>query len=98
MPTSESVSYTHLTLPTNKRQHLNGAKISRYNMDCDCRKPKPGMILQAINKYGLIKENTFLVGDSRRDIEAAARAGIEGFLFEGDNLNLFLKNIFREKG
>ena len=34
-------------------------KISRYNMDCDCRKPKPGMILQAINKYGLIKENTF---------------------------------------
>lgn len=39
--------------------HLNGAKISRYNMDCDCRKPKPGMILQAINKYGLIKENTF---------------------------------------
>ncbi|WP_419500341.1 hypothetical protein [Dialister invisus] len=39
-----------------------------------------------------------MVGDSRRDIEAAARAGIEGFLFEGDNLNLFLKNIFREKG
>lgn len=78
--------------------HLNGAKISHYNMDCDCRKPKPGMILQAINKYGLIKENTFLVGDSRRDIEAAARAGIKGFLFEGDNLNLFLKNIFREKG
>ena len=77
---------------------LNGTKISRYNVDCDCRKPKPGMILQAINKYGLIKENTFLVGDSRRDIEAAARAGIEGFLFEGDNLNLFLKNIFREKG
>ena len=62
--------------------HLNGAKISRYNMDCDCRKPKPGMILQAINKYGLIKENTFLVGDSRRDIEAAARAGIKGFLFD----------------
>ena len=55
--------------------HLNGAEISRYNMDCNCRKPKPGMILQAINKYGLIKENTFLVGDSRRDIEAAARAG-----------------------
>ena len=78
--------------------HLNGAEISRYNMDCNCRKPKPGMILQAINKYGLIKENTFLVGDSRRDIEAAARAGIKGFLFEGDNLNLFLKNIFREKG
>ena len=78
--------------------HLNGAKISHYNMDGDCRKPKPGMILQAINKYGLIKENTFLVGDSRRDIEAAARAGIKGFLFEGDNLNLFLKNIFREKG
>ena len=39
--------------------HLNGTKISRYNVDCDCRKPKPGMILQAINKYGLIKENTF---------------------------------------
>ena len=54
--------------------HLNGAKISHYNMDCDCRKPKPGMILQAINKYGLIKKTTIFVGDSRRDIEAAARA------------------------
>lgn len=76
--------------------HLNGAKISRYNVDCDCRKPKPGMIIQAINKYSLIKENTFLIGDSERDIEAAIQAGIKGFLFEGSNLNSFLKNSLPE--
>lgn len=72
--------------------HLKGAKVPRYDIECNCRKPRPGMILRAMEKYELSAENTFLVGDSPRDVEAAKRAGIQGFLFDENNLDIFLKN------
>lgn len=43
---------------------------------CDCRKPKPGMLLYAKEKYGLDMGNSWLVGDKETDIEAAISAGI----------------------
>jgi D-glycero-D-manno-heptose 1,7-bisphosphate phosphatase len=42
---------------------------------CDCRKPKPGMILRAREKLGLDLARSFMVGDRWRDIEAGRRAG-----------------------
>ncbi|MCL0105527.1 HAD family hydrolase [Dehalococcoidia bacterium] len=59
--------------------HLPDAKISGYNMACQCRKPKPGMINMALNNWDLDKRSSFLVGDSMRDVEAASLAGVEGF-------------------
>lgn len=66
--------------------HLAGAPVSAYDVDCDCRKPKPGMVTAAMKKYGLLPEDCILIGDSARDIEAAEAAGIRGFLFQEDNL------------
>lgn len=43
---------------------------------CDCRKPAPGMLLQAQRELGLDLPNSALVGDKASDIEAAARAGV----------------------
>ncbi len=71
--------------------HLPGALISKYDKVCDCRKPKPGMILDCMRKYHLKPSNCFLFGDSQRDIEAAENAGIHGFLFKGGNLDDFIK-------
>lgn len=42
---------------------------------CACRKPKPGLILQAQQKYGLDIKKTMMVGDSAKDIECARNAG-----------------------
>jgi len=42
---------------------------------CDCRKPKPGMILRAQQKLGIDLVRSFMVGDRWRDIEAGRRAG-----------------------
>ena len=42
---------------------------------CSCRKPQPGLILQARERYGFDPAVTFLVGDSYSDLETAARAG-----------------------
>lgn len=42
---------------------------------CACRKPKPGMIKQALQKFNYAPENALLIGDSLRDIQAAHAAG-----------------------
>jgi D-glycero-D-manno-heptose 1,7-bisphosphate phosphatase len=43
---------------------------------CQCRKPKPGMILQAKDEFNLDLKNSLLVGDSLRDVEAGNAAGV----------------------
>lgn len=73
--------------------HLPGAKVSRYDKVCSCRKPAPGMILEAMDKYGLSRERCFLFGDGERDMEAAQRAGIRGFRFLGGNLDDFIFSV-----
>lgn len=50
--------------------------------ECECRKPHPGMLLKAAKEHNIDLENSVLVGDSERDIEAAHRAGVkETYLF-----------------
>jgi D-glycero-D-manno-heptose 1,7-bisphosphate phosphatase len=47
------------------------------NIDnCDCRKPKPGLILQAAEKYGLDLSQSWMVGDRWKDIAAGHAAGL----------------------
>ena len=49
---------------------------------CDCRKPLPGLILQASTVLGISRERSWLIGDSTRDTQAAARAGVRGILLQ----------------
>lgn len=73
--------------------HLPGGKIKEFAIECDCRKPKPGLLLQALREYAIDKENSFLIGDKPRDVESAAAAGIKGYLYENGNLLHFVKKI-----
>ena len=50
-----------------------GSELERY---CNCRKPKPGMIEQAIDDYQLNPSECVMVGDKKSDMEAAQAAGI----------------------
>ena len=43
---------------------------------CDCRKPKPGMLLSAETKHNIDMENSWMIGDKENDIKAANNAGI----------------------
>lgn len=53
---------------------------------CECRKPKPGLILQAQSKFGFERERTYVVGDSYKDLEAADAAGCPGiFVLTGND-------------
>lgn len=47
-----------------------------YKIECACRKPKPGMIFQASEDFNISPENSFMIGDSDRDREAARSAGV----------------------
>jgi D-glycero-D-manno-heptose 1,7-bisphosphate phosphatase len=45
------------------------------DISCDCRKPKPGLLLRAAQKYALELSDSFLIGDRWRDIDAAHAVG-----------------------
>jgi D-glycero-D-manno-heptose 1,7-bisphosphate phosphatase len=46
-----------------------------FMVDCDCRKPRPGMLIKAKAEMDIDPEQSFLVGDNLSDIEAAKRFG-----------------------
>lgn len=47
---------------------------------CDCRKPKPGMLLSAMRRASLSPEQTWMIGDAPTDVEAARAAGVRSAL------------------
>ncbi len=49
---------------------------------CGCRKPKPGMIERALEKYAVDIRRSFLIGDSRKDMELARGVGCRGILID----------------
>ncbi len=48
---------------------------SPYVMDCDCRKPKPGMLIRAAAEMGIDLHASWMVGDGLNDIQAGNTAG-----------------------
>ena len=62
--------------------HSTHATVERYRTDCECRKPKPGMILTAARDHGLDLARSFVVGDRWRDIEMGLAAGTRAVLVE----------------
>lgn len=50
---------------------------------CDCRKPKTGMGVQAIRKYGLDVSRCYMVGDKDKDVEFGKSLGMKSYLVSG---------------
>ncbi len=70
------------------------ARDERYrHPDHPDRKPNPGMILRAIADHGIDPARSFMIGDQPSDMEAARRAGVPGFRFEGTDLNEFVQEL-----
>jgi len=64
--------------------------------ECECRKPKPGMILDLAKVYNIDLKNSIMIGDSERDIEAAKQAGIEKTFKVKDSLYDIIEKIKKE--
>jgi D,D-heptose 1,7-bisphosphate phosphatase len=54
--------------------------VSRYILACNCRKPAPGMLLQAASDLGIDLSQSWMIGDILDDIEAGNRAGCRSVL------------------
>lgn len=66
--------------------HHPQGSVPALAVDCDCRKPAPGMLLQATRELGLSLPDSILVGDKPSDIEAARAAGVgRAYLVQSDN-------------
>lgn len=57
-----------------------------YKIDCACRKPKAGLLLQAAEQYNIDISQSYMIGDSIHDVQAGENAGCkENFLISGNN-------------
>jgi histidinol-phosphate phosphatase family protein len=64
-----------------------------WDENCECRKPKPGMLFKAQKDLHLDLSRTYFVGDDERDVEAGIAAGMKTFLLSEDvDLLDFVKN------
>jgi D-glycero-D-manno-heptose 1,7-bisphosphate phosphatase len=71
--------------------HHPTAGIGEYLTACDCRKPAPGMLLRAIRDWDVDVAASVMIGDKPHDIAAAEAAGVRGLLFEGGDLDGFVR-------
>lgn len=66
--------------------HHPKGQLAELALDCDCRKPAPGMILRAAKELNLSLPDSILVGDKPSDIEAARAAGVgRAYIVQSDN-------------
>lgn len=66
--------------------------------DCNCRKPKPGMILQALDEFNISLKDSLMIGDKPSDLESARRAGVESGYLIGDEFKSVLEVLEYIKG
>jgi D,D-heptose 1,7-bisphosphate phosphatase len=65
--------------------HHPEGKVTRYAVPCACRKPQPGMILDAAREHGISPEHSWFIGDILDDVEAGRRAGCRTALIDNGN-------------
>lgn len=59
--------------------HHPNATLEAYRVDCECRKPKAGMLKDAAKKYNINFASSIVIGDRSTDIYAGKSVGCKGF-------------------
>jgi D-glycero-D-manno-heptose 1,7-bisphosphate phosphatase len=88
--TEETLAEMHKVLFDKYEEH--GVKITHAYYcphhptisECECCKPKPGMLLEAIATYNIDPAQSIMIGDKPRDVEAGNGAGVKGILIAPD--------------
>jgi D,D-heptose 1,7-bisphosphate phosphatase len=71
--------------------------VARYRRDAECRKPKPGMLIDLMRAWPIDVPRSILIGDKESDCAAAAAAGIRGYLFRDGNLRSKLRDAMNDR-
>jgi D-glycero-D-manno-heptose 1,7-bisphosphate phosphatase len=76
--------------------HHPDARVRKYRVACDCRKPSPGLLLRASSEMGLDLGSSYFVGDGLVDIKAGKSAGCRTVLV--GRLTSFLASAMEDEG
>ncbi len=60
--------------------HLPGALVKKYDVDCECRKPKLGLYQKAIEEWDIDLDHSIAIGDKLRDLAICSKTGCKGIL------------------
>lgn len=63
-------------------------EIPELKLDCDCRKPKPGMLLQAAKDYHIDLSASYMVGDGEFDVQCGINAGCKSVMITQDDVDV----------
>lgn len=95
----EELEEIHLAIQQNlKEKHCSIDKFyfcpHRPDENCECRKPNPGLLLQAINDFCINASNSWMIGDCLTDIKAGEAVGCKTILMkEGDSFSEIIRKI-----
>lgn len=73
--------------------HLPDATVEKYRVDCECRKPKLGMYLQAMRDLNIDFGESYAIGDKIRDCAICVRSNCKGFLIADNEKTDVIKNV-----
>lgn len=77
--------------------HHPEAKSSEYQVTCDCRKPKPGLLLRAAREWDIDLRRSYMVGDGVVDVLAGRQAGAKT-IFVGPRRGYIFSELERQNG
>ncbi|MBI3858500.1 MAG: HAD-IIIA family hydrolase, partial [Planctomycetes bacterium] len=60
--------------------HHPEGSVPDYSFECDCRKPRPGLLERAASEHGLELSECVIIGDTMRDLQAGEAAGVRSIL------------------
>ena len=75
--------------------HHPEGNIKEYAVECECRKPLPGLILEAAANFNIDLTQSWMVGDILNDVEAGKRAGCRTVLIDNGNETQWVSNEWR---
>lgn len=78
--------------PHHKDKGFEGER-PEYKFDCDCRKPKPGLFLQAAKDFNIDLSQSYMIGDSDNDVEAGQMAGCRSSFKIVEDMIKFIEQI-----
>ncbi len=78
--------------------HLPGAPVALYDIECECRKPRPGLLLRAAAERGIDLASSVAAGDDLRDLEAGRAAGVRASVLVRTGKGRSVERKAREAG
>lgn len=75
--------------------HHPDGTVEGYDMECACRKPQPGLLLQASKDHDVDLSQSWMIGDILNDVEAGNRAGCQTILIDNGGETEWVKGEYR---